>query len=101
MALIILGYHPRGHQRLTITAKALLEVDAGATRIRYRIDADPESSGAPCFDRSWNLVALHLGSEDSAGRGREDGYGYGTPIAAIATQLRDHGYGNLLGGYDL
>ena len=82
-------------------AKALLEVTAGDTRIRYRIETDSESSGAPCFDRSWNLVALHLGSEGGAGGG-DDGYaGYGTPIAAIATQLRDHGYGNLLGGYDL
>ena len=93
MPLFILGYDRQGMQRIELFAKALLEIAAGDTRIRYRIETAPESSGAPCFDRSWNLVALHLGSEDGAG--------YGTPIAPIATQLRDHGYGNLLGGYDL
>ena len=52
--------HPLGQPlKLALDTQAVLAVNPGGTRVRYRTNTDHGSSGSPCFDKDWNLVALH------------------------------------------
>ncbi len=58
----------------------------------YRTNTQLGSSGAPCFDMDWNLVALHHSGEAEF----SPTYNEGIPIAAVSALLRKRGYGDLL-----
>ncbi len=34
-------------------------MNANQTRVRYRTNTETGSSGSPCFNSDWDLVALH------------------------------------------
>ncbi|MGV3517229.1 effector-associated domain EAD1-containing protein [Luteitalea sp.] len=50
------------------------------TRLRYRVDTEPGSSGSPCFTAQMELVALHRGSAEGLAN-------QGVPLDAIAAAL--------------
>ncbi len=50
------------------------------TRLRYRVDTEPGSSGSPCFTAQMELVALHRGSAEGLAN-------QGVPFDAIAQAL--------------
>jgi V8-like Glu-specific endopeptidase len=50
--------HPNGLPK-QISFYSNVVVFAGANRVQYLTDTEPGSSGAPVFDRNWNVVALH------------------------------------------
>jgi hypothetical protein len=50
------------------------------TRLRYRVDTEPGSSGSPCFTAQLELVALHRGSAEGLAN-------QGVPFDAIARAL--------------
>jgi V8-like Glu-specific endopeptidase len=50
--------HPGGgYKQLSFFANVVVFVGGG--RVQYLTDTLPGSSGAPVFDRQWNLVAVH------------------------------------------
>jgi hypothetical protein len=50
--------HPGGgYKQMSFYANTVAFV--GARKVQYLVDTLPGSSGAPVFDRNWNLVALH------------------------------------------
>jgi hypothetical protein len=52
--------HPLGQPlKLALDTNSIMNVNDVRTRVRYRTNTDPGSSGSPCFDHDWNLVALH------------------------------------------
>src|SRR5262249_16681449 len=51
--------------KLAFDTKALIALNDNKTRIRYRTNTDPGSSGAPVFDGDWRLVALHPSGDRS------------------------------------
>jgi V8-like Glu-specific endopeptidase len=52
--------HPQAEPvKLAIETCSILDVNASRTRLRHRTNTDHGSSGSPCFDENWNLVALH------------------------------------------
>jgi hypothetical protein len=52
--------HPLGKPlKLALDTKAVIGLNANRTRVRYQTNTDRGSSGSPCFDQDWNLVALH------------------------------------------
>ena len=51
-----------------------------STRLRYRVDTEPGSSGSPCFTAQMDLVALHRGSAEGLAN-------QGVPFDAIAQAL--------------
>jgi hypothetical protein len=76
---LVIVQHPEGeHQQLAIDPRSILEV--GATRVRYRTNTKHGSSGAPCFDLGWNLVALHHSGDQSF----KAVWNEGIPVGAIA-----------------
>jgi hypothetical protein len=74
----------------------VIGLNENATRVRYRTQTERGSGGAPCFDRGWNLVAMHHMRDPamvSAAQWRQ-----GIPIAAIRERLQRVGKLRLLGG---
>ncbi len=62
-ALFIIQHPKGGPMQLALDVDADLTLNANGTRVTYRTGTEPGSSGSPCFNRYWNLVALHHGSD--------------------------------------
>lgn len=77
-----------------LAVNAVLGMNTTQTRIRYRTRTGPGSSGAPCFDNAWNLVALHHRSDASM----QQRYKEGIPIGAIRRLLQERGKLHLIDG---
>lgn len=75
-------HYPVG-SKLEIAKGRLLDVamNDNGTRIYYRTEADYGSSGAPCFNEKWAIIAIHRARlhDDGLNNERE-----GIPISAIA-----------------
>jgi hypothetical protein len=86
-ALLIMQ-HPQGAPlKLAIDTEAVIGANANATRVTYRTDTLPGSSGSPCFNSSWELVALH----HSGDRSFNPVYNEGIPFSAIINLLEQRG----------
>ena len=52
--------HPQGDPlQMALDMNAIIGVNADNTRVTYRTNTLPGSSGSPCFNSKWELVALH------------------------------------------
>ncbi|MER2266118.1 serine protease [Methylobacterium oxalidis] len=60
-ALAIVQYPGSAGLRVSVDAGGLVSDDG--TIIRYRNSTLPGSMGSPCFDASWGLVGIHVGSD--------------------------------------
>ncbi len=95
MQLFVLQ-HPMGVP-LQIALDAVTEVNANKTRARYRTNTNGGSSGSPCLDQDWNVLALHHSGDPEAPSGQKARYNQGIPIATIRAWLEAQGKGGLLG----
>lgn len=89
-SLFILG-HPVGDSlKLALETQAVIGLNAAGTRVRYRTNTQGGSSGSPCFDHNWHLLALHHAGDPA----QQPLYNQGIPLAAIRrlwqTRLADH-----------
>ena len=84
-----IAQHPQGEPiKLAMDMDAVLSLNSNGTRVRYATNTEPGSSGSPCFDMDWTLVALHhMG--DPAWRNPQ--YNEGVPIGLIRTRLAERG----------
>lgn len=95
MPLLIIQ-HPDGSPlKLAFDSEAVIGVNGNGTRVRYATNTEPGSSGSPCFDIEWNLVALHHYGDPAFGHPK---YNQGVPVAAIRERLRRQGKEGALGG---
>lgn len=86
--------HPKGEPlKLALDTEAITSVHADGSRVRYRTNTLIGSSGSPCFNSKWELVALHHSGEP----GSTPTYNEGIPFAAIMALLKQHGVDNALG----
>lgn len=80
--------HPNGLPlQLALETDAIEGRNESGNRLWYRTNSRGGSSGAPCFDREWRLVALHRGTADVRGTARNEGI----PISAIRSLLVSRG----------
>ncbi len=87
--------HPDGDP-LKLDVGTVLGVNENGTRVRYDANTLGGSSGSPCFDADWKLVALHHVGDPSWQPGKNLGrYNQGVPIAAIRRLLAARGKLNL------
>jgi hypothetical protein len=57
---LLIAQHPDGSPlKLALDTQGVLGFNGNATRIRYATNTDRGSSGSPCFNMDWTLVALH------------------------------------------
>lgn len=97
--LFILQHPQGGPLKLGFDTESIIGVNENGTTVRYRTNTECGSSGSPCFDINWKLVALHH-SGDPAYEGAE--YNAGTPISAICSRLKQQGlWQDLLSGEEI
>lgn len=80
--------HPRGDP-MKLAFDEVQQVNANATRVRYGVNTEPGSSGAPGFDGDLRLAVLHhAGDPDYSRLAR---YNQGIPLAAIRRLWAERG----------
>lgn len=93
---VLIVQHPRGRaMELALGGNALLGLFGGGTRVRYRTTTEPGSSGSPCFDLNWNLLALHHAGDPDYGLSYAE-WNQGIPFHLITARLTAAGFGPLL-----
>lgn len=87
---IFIAQHPNGEaMKLTLDTDAFIDLLPNATtpyRVRYRTNTEPGSSGSPCFNQDWELVALHHSGDPTKISVPE--WNEGIPISAIVAFLQ-------------
>jgi hypothetical protein len=95
-ALFILQHPDHTPLKLALDTRAIIETNANATRVLYRTNTEPGSSGSPCFDQNWNLVALHHSGDPNYSHVNPAQFNRGIPIAAIRRLLTERGKADVL-----
>lgn len=77
--------HPNGCElKVAHQHAAVICINQARTRVQYRTWTRDGSSGSPCFNKDWALVALHHGTDPSSADAL---YNEGIPIDAIRESL--------------
>jgi V8-like Glu-specific endopeptidase len=93
-ALMILQY-PNGQPvKLAFDTEAVQSQNVPGTRVRYLTNTDFGSSGSPCFNIQWGLVALHHFGDPFSKPPR---YNQGVPVKVIRQRLRRDSKESILG----
>ena len=100
MPLLIAQYPHGSPLKLAIDTRAIdkdagLWLNANATRVRYATNTEGGSSGSPCFDQGWKLIALHHYGDPAYNHPR---YNQGIPIGLIRDRLKGRNKVDALGG---
>jgi trypsin-like peptidase/effector-associated domain 1 (EAD1)-containing protein len=84
---LMIAQHPDGSpMKLAFDTDSVIGMSGADRRVRYATNTEPGSSGSPCFDIDWSLVALHhLG--DPAWIKVPPQFNQGIPIGLIAQRL--------------
>lgn len=91
---LIIVQHPEGRpMRVAIEGNGAVTSLRGDVRVRYRVNTLGGSSGSPCFDHHWRLLALHhYGGPVREGASDLSAWNQGVPIRTIARRLRERGH---------
>lgn len=82
MPLIIVQHPDGGPMKMALDFQSVLSVTD--TRVRYATRTEPGSSGSPCFDLEWRLVALHHYGDPAY---RQAEFNQGIPVRLIQDRL--------------
>lgn len=86
---LLILQHPEGKPlKLAFDTQGVLLENAAKTRVRYRVNTEPGSSGSPCFDVKWNLAALHHAGDPNFQELAL--YNQGIPFPAILAYLEQN-----------
>ncbi|MFY9619560.1 MAG: trypsin-like peptidase domain-containing protein [Pyrinomonadaceae bacterium] len=89
---LLIVQHPQGDPlKLAIDSEAIIGVNSNRTRVRYRTNTEEGSSGSPCFNASWDLVALHHSGDPNFDKLHKAEYNEGIPIDMIRSLLKERG----------
>jgi V8-like Glu-specific endopeptidase len=67
--LYVLQHPGGGAMKLALSSQGVTWIDPGRVTIEYTTNVALGSSGSPCFDADWKLVALHHAGEGAKGQG--------------------------------
>ncbi|WP_414581386.1 effector-associated domain EAD1-containing protein [Scytonema sp. PCC 10023] len=86
---LLIVQHPKAEPlKLAFDTDAIIGINENGTTVKYKTNTEPGSSGSPCFDINWNLVALHHSGDPDW---RNPTYNAGTPFSAICSRLERQG----------
>ena len=84
--------HPSGSpMKLAMDLEATMAVNANGTRVTYQTGTEGGSSGSPCFNQLWDLVALHHAGDPSHSDFYDPAFNEGIPIDRIVARLDARG----------
>lgn len=85
---LLIVQHPNTQPlKLAFDTDAIININENGTVVKYKTNTEPGSSGSPCFDINWNLVALHHSGDPSW----KPEYNAGSPLSAICARLQRQG----------
>jgi hypothetical protein len=91
---LVIVQHPRSTPlKIAIDTEAVIGVNEKGTMVKYRTNTEHGSSGSPCFNMNWELVALHHSGDPDFWNPK---YNAGTPISAILALLEKRGLRSIL-----
>jgi hypothetical protein len=86
---VIIVQHPGGAPlKFALDTSGIIGMNGNGTRLRYRTNTEAGSSGSPCFDFKWNLIALHHYGDPAYGHPK---FNQGIPIGVIQARLSARG----------
>jgi Trypsin-like peptidase domain len=92
---LIIVQHPSGDPlQFAIDQEAIIGLVHGGLRLRYSTNTAPGSSGSPCFNMDWNLLALHHLGDPGAS---PSPYNQGVPVDLIRKSIGAGASASLLG----
>jgi hypothetical protein len=94
MPILILQHPNTTPLKLAFDTAGVLNIFPNGTRVRYATNTEGGSSGSPCFDVDWSLVALHHYGDPLHDKAQ---YNQGIPIAMIRDRLQRVGKDAALG----
>lgn len=86
-AVLILQHPSHRPLKLAMDMVGIIGVNAKRTRVRYRTNTLPGSSGSPCFDVDWNFIALHHAGDPAT----EAKSNQGIPVDALLALMTERG----------
>ncbi|HEU4766746.1 MAG TPA: serine protease, partial [Pyrinomonadaceae bacterium] len=87
-AALYIVQHPQGEPlKMCLDTEAIIETNSNGTRVRYKTNTEPGSSGSPCFNRDWELVALHHAGDPNYEKLKKADYNQGVPTDMIYALL--------------
>jgi V8-like Glu-specific endopeptidase len=85
---MIIVQHPNAAPiSMALDTNAVQRLNTNGTRVRYATNTEPGSSGSPCFDFDWSLVALHHMGDPNW---RNPNYNEGVPIGLIVDRIAQY-----------
>ena len=94
-APLLIVQHPDGAPlKLALDTNAIIGLNAAKTRIRYTTNTESGSSGSPCFNMDWQLVALHHYGDPAWHTAK---FNQGVPAELIRRKIVADGFAALLG----
>jgi hypothetical protein len=92
---LLIVQHPDGTpMKLALDTQAIIGHNQNGTRLRYRTNTDPGSSGSPCFTMDWEAVALHHYGDP---KWADPLFNQGVPIDLVRKRVVATGFGKFLG----
>lgn len=94
-APILIVQHPEGSpMKLALDTQAVIGFNGNGTRVLYRTNTDPGSSGSPVFTMDWDIVALHHYGDP---RWQNPLFNQGVPIELVRRRIERNGFAQILG----
>jgi V8-like Glu-specific endopeptidase len=87
-ALLIVQHPSAGPLKLALDTQAIRGLNENGTRVKYRTNTEAGSSGSPCFNINWELVALHHAGDPNFSIVHQPEYNQGIPFHAIYELLK-------------
>jgi hypothetical protein len=95
---LIMVHRPEaGPLQLSMDSKAVVALSPDKSRIYYTLNTVPGSSGAPCFNFDFDLVAFHIGQAPYVESAVPKGTGVGVLMTAVLRDLKELELEDLLG----
>lgn len=82
--LFIVQHPDRMPLKLALDTQAIIGLNANETRLHYRTITEGGSSGSPCFNLNWELIALHHSGQAGIKNG-------GIPITKLVAKWKKEG----------
>jgi V8-like Glu-specific endopeptidase len=91
--LFIVQHPDAAPMKLALDTEAIIGLNSNGTRVTYKTNTEPGSSGSPCFNQNWELVALHHAGDPKS---LMPMWNRGIPIALVTAHLEQAGYGEYI-----
>lgn len=89
--------HPESEPlKPALDTQPITQVNVNRTRVRYSTNTEPGSSGSPCFDMDWNVVALHHCGDPAATPAGLARWNQGIPIDTVFGLMSSRGHASEL-----